>query len=830
MCRRLLILIGMVVATLTVAAQTTRVRGRVTDAATGRPIPFVSVLFPGTTTGITTDENGVYALESRDTVSRIEATFMGYHPQTKSVRLRCFNTVDFALETADFAIEQVVVTPGENPSHPILKEAIRRKALNNPDEYERYSCETYTKMQLDLANVKTFKSKRMQRNFGFIFDYVDTSALTGSPYLPMMISETKASLYHSKQPSFTREVIEANRVSGIEDTFSIAQFTGHINGDVNFYHNFIEVFGVRFAGPLAESGLSFYNYFLVDSLEVEGRKTYKIRFHPKRTATPVLDGEIHIDSATYALQSASARMPRGVNVNWIKSLQLSAKNRMVDSMRWFRERDRMEAEFSVTRSDSSKLISFIGSREVGYTQVDLDGPIPQQVLDLNNNVTLSSEEPSNFDERYWEQVRPYALSERERSIYEMVDSVQQLPLYRNIYTVINTVIVGYYNTKYIGIGPYYKLLSFNDLEGLRPQIGARTTSEVSKRWRLTGYVAYGTDDERFKGGGTLEWMFRRDLTRKLTLHAKHDVVQLGAGQNALTESNILSSIFSRGGERLSMVDMGELTYEHEWIHGISNRLSANVQRIEGNRFVPMLTPELKPVSAVNDYSISLSTRISKQEKIYRQIFDKRYLGSKYPILQLDLTGGYATLPDFREPYARMQLGVRYDPKLPPIGHSEILLQAGHLFGRLPYPLLKLQEGNGTYFYDPYAFSCMNYYEFATDSWLSLFYEHHFGGWFLGRIPLLRKLQLREVFTFKGVWGTLSKRNGNPLREPLSQAPLCYPLSMESVETPYLEVGVGVENIIRFFRVDCIWRLTHRDSKPGQRVQNFAVNLSLRLTF
>ena len=59
------------------SAQSTRVRGRVTDAATGAPMQFVSVVFPGTTTGITTDEEGIYALETRDSVSEVMATMVG---------------------------------------------------------------------------------------------------------------------------------------------------------------------------------------------------------------------------------------------------------------------------------------------------------------------------------------------------------------------------------------------------------------------------------------------------------------------------------------------------------------------------------------------------------------------------------------------------------------------------------------------------------------------------------------------------------------------------------------------------------------------------------
>ena len=175
------------------SAQSTRVRGRVTDAATGAPMQFVSVVFPGTTTGITTDEEGIYALETRDSVSEVMATMVGYAPQRRAVVRHTYNQLDFALEAVEFAIGDVVITPGDNPAHPILREVLRRKPRNNPDEFPLYRCATYTKMELGLTNIgPRFRNRRMQRNFGFIFDYVDTSALTGQPYLPAMISETAA--------------------------------------------------------------------------------------------------------------------------------------------------------------------------------------------------------------------------------------------------------------------------------------------------------------------------------------------------------------------------------------------------------------------------------------------------------------------------------------------------------------------------------------------------------------------------------------------------------------------------------------------------------------
>ncbi len=811
-------------------AQSTRVRGRVTDME-GNPLSFASVVFKGTTVGMMTDEEGLFSLETREAVDTLQVMMMGYISQERAVKRAAYSEHHFKLQTADFAIDQVVVTPGENPAFPILDRVIERKKRNNPDHYDSYTTDTYTKMELGLTNIKEeFKNKRMQRNFGFIFEYVDTSALTGRRYLPAMISETKADYYHALSPSVDREVIRANRVSGVEDTFSIAQFTGQMPGNVNFYHNFIDIFNVRFASPLADGGRMFYNYFLIDSLEIEGRKSYKIRFHPRSLASPVLDGEMHIDAESYALKNVSARLPRRSNINWIKHLVLENENELVDSLHWMRRRDRVQAEFTISLRDSSKLTSFIGTREVAYRNTRIGVEIPEEVLRMDNNVYVEAREEVQ-DDAFWNEVRPYALSEREQGIYHMVDSIQRAPLYRNIYTTINMFIVGHYNTKYIGIGPYYKLASFNDLEGFRPQLGGRTTANFSRRVRLSAYGAYGTKDERWKGGAGAELVFGKRLTRKLTIRGAHDVMQLGAGANALTESNILSSIFSRGDQRLSMVDRGEIQYEHEWIHGVSTFLTGQMRRIYSNRYVPMALPgdEVRLIESVDDASVSVGVRLSKNEKIYRSAFDKNSLGSIYPILTLSATAGLKNVLRDSPEYYRVDGSIFYRPELPPLGHSEIMLQAGQIWGDVPYPLLKLHEGNGTYFYDPYAFSCMDYYEFASDRWVACFFEHHFGGVLLGKIPLLKRLKLREVLVAKGVWGTLSEQNdGSATNTP---APLRFPVGLGSVSKPYFEAGFGIENIFRLVRVDFIWRLSHREAVPGgPKPQNFSINASLHLDF
>ena len=828
--KKTLLLLALLLLGIGLSAQNTRVRGKITDASTGEPLPLVNVVFKGTTIGVTSDFDGLYTLETREAVTELQFSFLGYETQTVKVNVGAYNGIDCRLVPLAFELGQVLVTPGENPAHAILKNISRNKKRNNPDELSQYNHSTYTRMELDLTNINPeFKNKKLQKNFGFIFDYMDTSVITGKAFLPVMISEASADYYHRKSPAFSREIVKASRISGIEEDYSLAQFTGHLHVNVNFYNNYINIFEVKFASPISDHGLLYYKYFLVDSLDINGRKTYKIRFHPKSFSTPVLDGEIHVDSASWALESATAKMVKGLNVNWIRHLVLENKNTMVNDSVWFPKQDKIFADFSLVMNDSSKVASFIGRRQVDYLNVELDKPIPDDVLKLDNNVVISKDVLKNEDE-YWEAARPYELSLREKQIYNMVDSIKHVPLYQNIYTIISTIIGGYYDTEYVGIGPYYKLLSFNRLEGARFQLGLRTTDRFSKKIRLTGHGAYGTKDEKLKGGIGLEYMFGDLPMSKLNMAFKHDLVQLGAGVNAFTESNILSSLFSRGNNsRLCMVNQGDISWEREWKQGLNGTYAAQVKSIYASPYVPFETPDSLNVSSIKSLSFRIGTRLSKDEIVVRKTFEKYSLGSDYPIVGFDFTAGMkGVFKDEDYEYYKLEVYLQYDLGIPPIGTSKIAVSGGKIFGKVPYPLLKLHEGNATYFYDPYAYSCMNYYEFASDLWLSLVYEHHFKGFFLGKIPLMKRLKWREVFTFKAVIGTLEDKNNGSLEN--SEAILRFPEGMSSVSKPYFEAGVGVENIFRLLRVDAVWRLSHRKKVAGQDIQNFMVNFSFNLNF
>ena len=255
-------------------------------------------------------------------------------------------------------------------------------------------------------------------------------------------------------------------------------------------------------------------------------------------------------------------------------------------------------------------------------------------------------------------------------------------------------------------------------------------------------------------------------------------------------------------------------------------------RVFPNYKVPMVRPDGTPVESVSTNQFHYNARFSWDETVSRTFYKKKYIYTRFPIITFDfiVAPGYITRDDFH--FYRTELSLDYRLALPPIGHSTIHLNAGRIFGQVPYTFLKLHEGNTTWTWDPTAFSCLNYYEFASDKWVTLFYEHNFNGLLFSRIPLIKKLKWREAFTLKATWGGLDPKNDGSGVSP--QAYLIFPEGMRAVKTPYVELGCGITNIFKIIRLDAVWRVTHRyHMVDGERVPEgrlFAFNVGFELKF
>jgi len=796
----------------------TIISGTVFDAETKEPLPFVNVVFDHSTVGTITDYNGAYHIKTNFPSDSLVATSLGYQNKKFKVRKNATQVIDFYLELTSVKIEEIVVRPGENPAFRILDNIKENKNRNNPDRFQAYQYKSYNKLRLDLNNIsEAFKDQRFLNQFKFVFDYMDTSETFGKNYLPVLISESVARYYYQKSPTIEKEVIEAFKVSGIENT-TISQFSGKMYQRLNVYENFVSLFEPGFVSPIADFGRLYYKYHLEDSANLEGSWCYKISFKPKRTQERTFFGYFWVADTSWALKKIQLRVSTDVNINFMNDLVAINEYKKLNDSVWFLSREDLLIDFNIT----DKTYGFFGHKEAAYEDITFDKPIPEEVRKNPTNTIIDEENIKKNDE-YWDENRLIELDEKEQNIYQMVDSVKQVPMYRTIYGIAEMLLDYYYVIGPVEIGPYYTFYSNNPIEGHRVKFGMRTGLEFSKKVRFGGHIAYGFKDQRFKYSVDGEYMFNRNPRRRVAVSKLHDIRQLGKSGNAFLDDNILETLLRRKlNYKLTMVDQYNFTYEHEWFQGFSNSLKLMHQVVYPTDYIPfeptnnIAYPE--PFDKITSFEITLNTHFAYHEKFLWGQFDQVSLGSDFPVIDFDVTYSPKGVLNSQYEYIKLRTQIYDRMEINPFGFTRLWLTAGKIFGKVPYPLLELHEGNETYAYDIFAYNMMNYYEFASDEYASLAIEQHLQGFFFNKIPLLKRLQWREVASAKILVGTLSAENKNVL---------AFPSGLNGLSKPYAEAGVGIENIFKLFRVETIWRLSYLDNPD---IQKFGARIVMQLTF
>src|SRR6056297_2491051 len=816
LCNWLLFIIFILQSTLALS-QITKVRGVIKDSETGEPISFVNVTFQNSSIGTITNTSGEYFLESRQSYDSILVSFVGYKPQTKPINALSYQVINFNLKPNIYEIEEVVVLPTENPAHPILRSIIANKEKHNPRKYDSYTYKLYNKIEIDINNVNDqLKNNRLLKDFQFIFDYTDTAAITGKPYLPIFITESFSEYYYQKEPKIEREIIKATKISGVENQ-SLSQFTGKMYQKINIYENFQRVFEPGFVSPIADFGLYYYKYYLIDSAFIENQWCYHISFVPKRKQERTFHGSFWVHDTTFAIKKIQMRMANDVNINFINDFVAEYEYEQINDSIWFMKNEKLFFDFNLT----DRSLGFFGKKTTHYKNININPALPKHVQKINDNVIVEENAIIN-DEDYWVKNRPVDLTPKEIKIYEMVDSIKQVPIYKTYEKIEMMFGMYHYEIGLFELGPYYKTFSFNEIEGNRIRLSGRTSNNFSTRLMINAHVAYGEEDNRFKYGGGFIYMFDKNPRLAIGAQYKYDIQQLGQSPNALTEDNFFTSILRRNPNyKLTMVSNFNAFIEKEWFQGFSNMLSFNYKNIEPTIYIPFQKSSLTDTTVFNDITtseLSLNIRFAKNEKYLRGEFERINLGTNDPVLNLNFTAGIQNLFGSDYEYYKVHINLAHKVPISPFGYFKYILDAGQVFGTVPYPLLKLHEGNETYAFDRYAFNMMNYYEFASDRYLSAYAEHHFQGFFLNKIPLLRKLKWREVVSGKALIGELSNRH---------EKIMDFPQGLYQINAPYFEAGVGIENIFKIFRLDALWRLSYLDH---ENIEKFGLRATVQIIF
>lgn len=818
MLRSRLLFFFLLFAALAGQAQTTRISGKVYNAVTLEAMPFVNVVLVGTKVGTVSDIDGKYTLEYTGHVDSIKAVYVGYLRTTLPVKQGATQVINIPMNENTILKNEVVIVPGENPAVVLLRQVYKHKPDNDKEKLSSYQYEAYNKLEFDLNNIpEKLQKKKMLSPVKFIFDNIDTTNPSEKPHLPLFFSESVSDFYYRKDPKCQKEVIKGSKVSGVEDA-SISQFTGDMYQNVNIYDNNILVFGKTFVSPISNNGTLYYRYYLVDSMTIDGHWCYQIQFKPKRKQELLFVGNVWIADTAFAVKRIEMNIVDDANINYVNAFYVIQEYDNTSGA-WMRTKERVIAEFVL----QDKKMGFYGRKTTSYKDIIINQPKEDEFYTKTDNLIVEPGAEKRGDD-FWQQARHDSLTKTEQGIYNMVDSVQNLPIYKSWETTVITLYTGYKVVGPFEYGPWYKTVSYNQIEGVRARVGGRTSNAFSKWMEFSGYVAYGFKDEQFK----YNFAFKTFITKKprqLTgVNYKNDLEILGLSNNAFTTDNVLATIFRRSPlSNFTRVEQYEWWYERDIFTGFNTRVSfvsRNMYPIGGAGYLHPLPDgafELKPGISTSEARVNI--RFAWDEKYVESVFSRVSTGTKFPILQLQYTAGLKGVFGSDYAYHRLSLNIDDRIRFGPFGYTNYILEAGKTWGLVPFPLMVMHPGNQTYVYDWSAFNMMNYFEFTSDQYAQATFIHHFDGFFLNHIPLMRRLKWREVALFKWLVGSVSEANRKELLFPNS----LYTLN----RGPYMEAGAGIENIFRFFRVDVFWRLSYLDHP---NVYPVGVRFSLQVLF
>ncbi|MCX2744347.1 DUF5686 family protein [Mangrovivirga sp. M17] len=806
-------------------AQTT-VSGRVIDAENGDPIPFANISIPGTTKGTTTDFDGYYELEISNSTDSIKASYIGFIPRTKVVPEN--GKLNFQLQPDVIALEEVVVTAGEDPSYPIMRKVIEAKEKNDKRNLEAYEYESYAKIEIDVNKIsEKLRQKKVMQEIAIVLDSLDRIAgEDGKPILPVFISESISDFYVKNNPLIKKEVIRKTKITGVgvTDGSFTSQFIGTSFQEYNFYDSWMTIVDKEVVSPLADSWKGYYDYYLIDSMMVDSFFCYQIDFEPKRAQDVAYKGTMWITKDTYALKQIDATIGKAANLNFIEKIKIQQELLPSKEGAWLPKKTRVTIDVDELSSGSAgMLVKFYVSNKNWVVNDPRDPKFYDQAIELKP-------EYRSFEDDYWEENRHEPLSDAELNVYSMIDTIRNIPIVKTYIDVVETAISGYYQVGKVDIGPYAVLIGVNDLEGFRLRGGFRTNTNFSEKWILGGYLAYGFKDEKFKYNASVRHIFNKERWTFLEGEYGYDVEITGLDKDEISSNPVFYTFNKLGFLRRPYYHRyGNFKFSRQISRSFEQQIAFRYKHFDPEfNFAYYNIYSNEPGVVKEEWTtneVEITTKFSKDERFVYDGNRRISLGSyKWPTFVLSYTYG---IPDFLGgdfEYHKLRFDVSQNLRLGSLGTSRYKLTAGKIFNPLPYPLLEIHLGNESFFYSTAAFNLMNNYEFVSDQFVSFRYSHSFEGLILNRIPLLKKLKWRLLFNANVVYGTLEQDNFDIMAEFTPSGEPVSTFGTFRENKPYAEIGYGVENILKFIRVDFYHRLNYL---YNPNVDKFGVKVSFQ---
>ena len=801
------LLMVMCLSSLVTGATSLYIQGNVANAVDHTPIANAHVTLNSNIV-TATDDMGLFALEAKrgDTI-RIEAH--GYEHLQLVIGGNEPVLIQFALMPLNVNLDEVVVSAGkyskkDNPAVELAKKLIKRRDEGRLDCLDSYSRTCTRRVAYGLNNFWARDDNHVLNRFPYLAQYADTVTIAQErrPVLPISVTHSIVNEQGGKTVSKRDSTISTSH-AGLDENFDITgiqNFLSKMTGEVDIFQNDVPLMNNRFVSPLSTIGTTYYKYFLGDTVIVDGDRCVQLEFTPFTPQAMGFNGKLCVtaDSSLF-IKRVELSLPKSINLNFTGNMTVTQSFDRAHCGTRLPKEEEMIVEFKIFE----KAQSLYAQQNATYSDYTINGSTSTASTHSSGMENLTSVD----------------------SVQNMLSKLRSNKRFFWSEFAIKAMVKGYVPTaareqdSYVDIGPVFSAFSYNKLEGFRTRIGARTTTRFNRNLFLNGYVAIGWKNfkvnylARAVYSFTPKQQFIEEYPiRAITLLHHRDTHLLGHDFFSSQADNILFSIARTPDDKRLYRRLTSLSYKHEILRNFIVDLSVSHNTLEATEFVPFIDGNGVERERYKAWQLGINLRYSPSEKYILSYEGRSQVTDDAPVFILS----HSFTPGNKKAGTRLsnrtELGFQKRFWLSAAGYLDMIVKASKQWNKVHFLDLIIPNANCTYNIAPESFSLLNVMEFINDQQLQWDVTYHLNGAIFNRIPLFKKLRLREVVSFRGLWGSL-KDDNNPALDPdlLRLPPEVVFHSMG--KKPYMEMSVGIDNIVRILRLDYVWRLTYRDT-PG----------------
>ena len=831
-----------------------QIKGVVTDSLTHEPLMYITVQYEGKGVGGITNGNGEYEVETRKGWNTLTFSAVGY--KTKRVSFAPGTKVlNVKLASDDILLSEVVVKPKKekysrknNPAVDFMRLVIDHKKGLKLEANDFYEYHKYEKMKMSINDVTPEKlEKGIYKKFSFFKDQVEESPKTGKQILPISIKETASRTIFRKEPRSQKTIIEGMNSTGIEEFFSTGDMLGTILNDVfcdiNIYDDDIRLLQRRFVSPIGKGAITFYKYYLMDTIMVDKQRCVHLTFVPQNSQDFGFTGHLYVvNDSTYAVKKCVMNLPKKTGVNFVENLDIVQQYEQMEDGNWVLTDDDMTVELHFMKGIQGLEIQ----RTTKYSDYAFE-EIEQRLFRLKGNVIKEANMMAKSEE-YWAKVRQVPLTKKESTMDLFMNRIEQIPGFKYVIFGAKALIENFVelgskdHPSKVDLGPINTMITSNYVNGTRFRLSGMTTGNLDPHWFFSGYGAYGTKDKKWFYQGEVAYSFnKREYVlwefpkHYLSFKYTYDVMSPMDKYLATDKDNLFVGWKWTTVDQMSYIRDAQIDYELETHNGFSIKAMArrrndqpagmlaywkNDGRVAGNWDMTNTF-----VHDITTTELGVTLRYAPGETFVNTKQRRVPVSLDAPTFTLSHTMGIKGLFGSDYNFNLTEIGLRKRWWFGSWGKLDMKLSAGAQWNTVPFPLLCLPQANLSYItqYNVSslndAFSLIDNMEFLNDRYASLSLTYDLNGKLFNRLPLIKKLKWREMFKVKGMWGTLTDKN-NPFK---SNNPDLFLFPMRNGRftshvmdnTPYVEVSAGIYNIFKLLHVEYVRRLTYTDL-PGTR--------------